>query len=49
LVLLLTVFSALAADDYKLAPDSFPQPGVLAGRVDGPFLFKSQVFTNMLR
>ena len=36
-------------DDYKLGPDSMPQAGVTMGRVEGPFQFKSQVFTNTLR
>jgi len=47
--ILCITFSAFAADDYKLGPDSFPQEGVPVGRVEGPLLFKSQVFTNTLR
>ena len=41
--------STLAADDYTLGPDSQPQAGLPVGRVEGPLLFKSQVFTNTLR
>ena len=48
-LLLTTVHVALAADDYTLGPDSMPQAGVPVGRVEGPLLFKSQVFTNTLR
>ena len=38
-----------AADDYTLGPDSMPKEGVLKGRVEGPFVFKSQVFENTVR
>ena len=49
LLLLYSTLVIIAADDYKLGPDSVPQEGVPAGRVEGPLLFKSQVFTNTLR
>jgi len=48
-LLLAAVHPALAADDYKLGADSFPQLGVPMGRVEGSLLFKSRVFTNTLR
>jgi enterochelin esterase-like enzyme len=35
--------------EYKLGPDSLPQPGVPEGKLEGPFWFKSQVFTNTIR
>ncbi|HEX4119574.1 MAG TPA: alpha/beta hydrolase-fold protein [Verrucomicrobiae bacterium] len=35
--------------DYKLGPDSLPQEGVPRGNLEGPFLFRSQVFTNTVR
>jgi len=38
-----------AADDYVLGPDSQPQAGVPKGRVEGPFVFKSQIFENTVR
>ncbi len=47
--LLATIRIGYAADDYKPGPDSFAQAGVPVGRVEGPFLFKSQIFTNTLR
>src|SRR5688572_19056327 len=34
---------------YELGPDSLPQEGVPKGKLDGPFLFKSQVFSNTVR
>lgn len=40
---------ALAADDYVLGPDSLPQLNVPAGRVEGPTLFQSRIFTNTVR
>jgi enterochelin esterase-like enzyme len=39
----------LGADDYKLGPDSSRQPGVPQGRVEGPFVWKSQVFKDTVR
>ncbi|HVQ28866.1 MAG TPA: alpha/beta hydrolase-fold protein [Vicinamibacteria bacterium] len=45
----LVVASAFAADDYTLGPDSQPQEGVPRGRIEGPFVFKSQVFENTVR
>jgi len=38
-----------AADDYKLGPDSTRQPGVPQGRVEGPFVWKSQIFKDTVR
>jgi enterochelin esterase family protein len=35
--------------EYQLSPDSLPQVGVPKGRLEGPFLFKSQIFTNTVR
>jgi enterochelin esterase family protein len=34
---------------YDLGPDSLPQEGVPKGKLEGPFLFKSQIFTNTVR
>ncbi len=34
---------------YKTNPDSLPQEGVPKGRLEGPLLFKSQIFTNTVR
>jgi len=34
---------------YELGADSLPQEGVAKGRLEGPFLFKSQVFSNTVR
>jgi enterochelin esterase family protein len=49
LLAFLAVASAFAADDYTLGPDSQPQEGVPRGRIEGPFVFKSQVFENTVR
>ncbi|HEU4751855.1 MAG TPA: esterase family protein, partial [Armatimonadota bacterium] len=53
LALLLCASCALAQQaaqnppkDYRLGPDSLPQEGVPKGRLEGPFLFKSQVLAN---
>jgi len=35
--------------DYKPGPDSLPQDGVPRGALEGPFLFRSQIFTNTVR
>src|SRR5262245_16322457 len=35
--------------EYKLGPDSLPQEGVPKGTLEGPLLFKSQVFSNTVR
>lgn len=35
--------------EYPLTPDSLPQPGVPAGRLEGPFEFHSQVFAGTVR
>lgn len=40
---------AAAADDYTLGPDSQPQAGVPKGRVEGPLVWKSEVFANTFR
>ncbi|MBW3625432.1 MAG: esterase family protein [Armatimonadetes bacterium] len=34
---------------YALGPDSLPQEGVPVGKIEGPFLFRSQVFKNTVR
>src|SRR5437016_3690600 len=34
---------------YELGPDSLPQEGVLKGKLEGPIVFKSQVFSNTVR
>jgi enterochelin esterase-like enzyme len=34
---------------YELGPDSLPQEGVPKGKLDGPFLFRSQAFSNTMR
>ena len=49
LVLLFAATLARGSDDYTLGPDSQPQPGVPKGRVEGPLLFKSQIFRNTVR
>ncbi len=38
-----------AAKIYKLGPDSLPQQGVPKGKLNGPLLFKSQVFASTIR
>ena len=38
-----------AAPQYELDPDSLPQEGVPKGKLEGPFIFKSQVFSNTVR
>lgn len=35
--------------EYNPGPDSLPQPGVPKGKLEGPFLFKSQIITNTVR
>lgn len=40
---------AWATDDYVLGPESMRQEGVPSGRVEGPLMFKSQIFTNTIR
>ena len=35
--------------NYPTHPDSLPQAGVPQGKLEGPFLFRSQVFTNTVR
>jgi Putative esterase len=34
---------------YHLGPDSLPQAGVPKGKLEGPFLFHSRIFTNTVR
>jgi enterochelin esterase family protein len=38
-----------AADDYVLGPDSKPKEGVPNGKIEGPFLWKSQLFPGTIR
>ncbi len=40
---------SLPAEDYKPGPDSMPQQGVPVGKVEGPFVWKSQVFPGTIR
>lgn len=40
---------ARKAGEYALTVDSLPQPGVPKGRLEGPFLFQSQVIENTVR
>jgi len=35
--------------NYELGPDSLPQEGVPKGKLEGPFLFKSQIISNTVR
>jgi enterochelin esterase-like enzyme len=35
--------------EYKLSPDSLPQEGVPKGKLEGPFLFRSQIISNTVR
>lgn len=35
--------------EYQLGPDSFPQAGIPKGKLEGPLLFRSQIFTNTVR
>ena len=49
LCLLAVVRPSLASDDYTLGPDSQPQAGVPKGRIEGPFVWKSEVFANTFR
>jgi hypothetical protein len=37
------------ADDYTLGPDSMPHDGVPKGRVEGPFVWKSEIFRDTVR
>jgi len=41
--------SARKPGEYKLGPDSLPQEGVPKGKLEGPLLFRSQIFTNTVR
>lgn len=45
----LICWSAMAADDYVLSPDSQPRPGGPEGRVIGPLMFKSKIFEGTIR
>ena len=38
-----------AASQYKIDPDSLPQESVPKGKLEGSFVFKSQVFSNTIR
>jgi len=38
-----------AVKDYKLGPDSLPQEGAPQGKLEGPFLFKSQILAGTVR
>ncbi len=38
-----------APKSYKIGPDSMPQAGVPKGKLEGPILFKSSIFTNTTR
>jgi enterochelin esterase family protein len=49
LAVLAAASGALAADDYKLGPDSMRQPGVPQGRVEGPLVWRSQIFRDTAR
>jgi enterochelin esterase family protein len=59
LVLILGASLAAAADtpaasprkpgDYPLGPDSLPQAGVPAGRLEGPFVFRSAILAGTVR
>ena len=40
---------AQPAVQYKIDPDSVPQEGVPKGKLEGPFIFTSQVFANTIR
>jgi hypothetical protein len=44
-----TTSPARKAGEYALTADSLPQPGVPRGRLEGPFLFQSQVIENTVR
>jgi enterochelin esterase family protein len=44
-----TVAGERKPGDYPLGPDSLPQQGVPAGKLEGPFLFKSQIIANTVR
>jgi len=57
-LLLICVFSLRAAEtntstgkpgEYKLGPDSQAKRGVPKGKLEGPFLFDSQILTNTVR
>jgi enterochelin esterase-like enzyme len=41
--------SARKAGDYPLGPDSLPQAGVPAGRLEGPFAFRSAILAGTVR
>ena len=40
---------AAAPIQYPSDPDSSPQEGVPKGKLEGPLMFKSQIFTNTIR
>jgi enterochelin esterase family protein len=37
------------APQYKIDPDSLPKDGVPKGKLEGPFIFRSAVFSNTVR
>jgi enterochelin esterase family protein len=49
LLALLATPAARGADDYKLGPDSMRQAGIPQGRVEGPLVWKSQIFRDTIR
>ncbi len=44
-----TAAAAPKIPQYPLSADSLPQAGVPKGKLEGPFLFKSRIFTNTVR
>src|SRR5688500_20333831 len=49
LLLCLVATPLLAADDYRLGPDSFPKPGVPKGKVTKHTFDKSRIFEGTTR
>jgi enterochelin esterase-like enzyme len=45
----LTAQAQPSTDNYTLGPDSMRQPGVPEGRVEGPFVWRSQIFPRTMR
>ena len=50
-LLIVTLFSSTswAEENYKLSPDSLPQPGVPKGKIVGPLQWKSKIFPGTVR
>ena len=46
---LISVGTVLAVDDYELGPDSQVKEGVPQGKVEGPFVWKSDIFPDTIR